>query len=481
LASSLAARLAEAGFGSGDRALIWFENSIDYITAYLAVLQLGGIVTALHAKSLPTEVSRAIHQVAAKALMTAPATWRASGRHFENAGLSFVVTSQETFKLAGSTSAREAPDGLAQIVFTSGTTGQSKGVMLTHANLIANTQAILASLPITHADSIVAVLPFVFVYGNSVMLTHLFAGGKLIIQNNLAYPNLIIDRMAEEDSTGFSGVASNYAFLLRHSAFNAGHLPSLRYFTSAGGTMPSELLHRVQEAFAGTEFYVMYGQTEATARLTVLPAKDLISKYGSAGLPVPGVSIRIVKEDGSLARPDEIGEITVAGDNVMKGYWGDPEASSRVLRNGHLYTGDLGYLDEEGYLFIRGRKSEMIKSGAFRISPNEIEEILFQHPDVHEAAVVGIDDPMLGEAIVGLVVPKQGMTPSSRDILAHAARKLPPFKRPKAVFLVKELPKSANGKILRQPVREQCQELMKSHGTSKRPAAQTAPGRSIIP
>jgi long-chain acyl-CoA synthetase len=198
----------------------------------------------------------------------------------------------------------------------------------------------------------------------------------------------------------------------------------------------------------------MYGQTEASARLTMLPPGELDRKRGSAGKAIPDVSINVVRETGDPVEPCEIGEITAEGENVMKGYWGDPAGTEKVLKNGRLHTGDLGYLDEEGYLFITGRSSEIIKSGAFRINPNEIEEVLFQHPDVLEAGVVGIEDEMLGEAIVGVVSLKEGKTTPESHLLSHCAKYLATYKRPKAVFLFAELPKSANGKILRNVLRE---------------------------
>jgi long-chain acyl-CoA synthetase len=271
----------------------------------------------------------------------------------------------------------------------------------------------------------------------------------------LVYPRLIVDGMKRENVTGFSGVASSYAFMLRQTGFDAANLSAMRYFTSAGGPMPSELLSEVRKAFPGRDFHVMYGQTEATARLTMLPPKDLDRKKGSAGRAVPGVSLMVVRQNGQTASAGEVGEIVAAGASVMQGYWDNPSATSKVLQNGELHTGDLGYLDEEGYLYITGRNSEMIKSGAFRISPNEIEDVLFQHPDVFEAGVVGIEDELLGEAIIGAVVLKPGKSASEHQLLGHCAKHLPPFKRPRAVCLLAALPKSANGKILRQSLREQ--------------------------
>jgi long-chain acyl-CoA synthetase len=453
-------RLASAGMGRGDRAIVWLENSAEYVASYLAILELGGIVVALHPRFPAEEVCRTVQHVGATALITTDAAWTSGRQQLEGCGLHCALVSGEAIALPGSVSVEKAPDELAQIVYTSGTTGQPKGVILSHSNLVANMRSILDCLRLTPEDSIAAVLPFVFVYGNSVMLTHLFSGGKLVIENNLIYPQVLVNSMRDERVTGFSGVASNYAFLLRQSDFHAENHSALRYFTCAGGAMPSELLRRVLDAFPRSEFHVMYGQTEASARLTMLPPADLQRKNGSAGLPVPGVRIKVVKEDETVVAPGEIGEIIVEGDNVMQGYWKDPASSAKTLRGGALHTGDLGYVDGEGYVYITGRNSEMIKSGAFRISPNEIEGVLYRHPDVYETGVVGVPDEMLGETVVGLVVPKAGKNPEVRDLLAHCAHHLASYKRPKTILIVKELPKSANGKILRPKLRELCKTLM---------------------
>ena len=455
-------KLQEGGLSSGGRVILWMENSPEYVAAYLAVLAVGGIVVPLHPLSMPGEVSRIIRHVKAAGLITATEAWHAGEGILAESGIEFVLLPDQTVRFKRSLVPIDAPDGLAQIIYTSGTTGHPKGVMLSHRNLLANARSILAYLDLRPEDSILAVLPFVYSYGNSIMLTHLICGGKLVVENSLVYPKIIVDSMHREEVTGFSGVASTYALMLRHSSFNDTRVPSLRYFTSAGGPMPSELLHRVQTAFPGRDFIVMYGQTEASARLSYLPPTELERKRGSAGHAIPGVTLQIVRENGEVAGPGETGEIVARGESVMMGYWQDPDNTQKVLKQGALHTGDLGCMDEEGYIFITGRQSQMIKSGAYRISPNEIEEVLYQHSEVHEAGVVGMDDPILGEAVYGLVVPKSGTSPSSSNLLAHCAQHLAIYKRPKTILVVKELPKSPNGKILRQPLRDLCRSLLES-------------------
>jgi long-chain acyl-CoA synthetase len=446
-------RLEEAGFSGMDRAIVWMENSPDYIATYLAVMELGGIVVALHQQTTMEEVNRIIRHVGAAGLIVSPTVRQWAIGDFESVGLRFLLAGDDVHRMNYRDSGFKAPEGSAQIIYTSGSTGRPKGVVLTHKNLIANTRSILEYLRLTVDDSVMAVLPFVYAYGNSVMLTHLFVGGTLVIENNMLYPHVMLDAMMKTGVTGFSGVSSTYAIILNQSNLKSYAFPALRYLTHAGGPMPSELLGRIRSVFPQLRIFLMYGQTEASARLTYLPPDLLDVKKGSAGRAVPGVTLKIVKEGGETARPGEIGEVWAYGDNIMQGYWQDPELTGGVLHEGWLHTGDLGRLDEEGFLTIEGRNNEMIKSGAYRISPTEIEEVLLQHPQIHEAGVVGIDDPILGQKICAVVTLKEPEAVTSQDLMAYCAQRLVQYKRPRVIVVIPALPKSPSGKILRQELR----------------------------
>ncbi|MCS6897856.1 MAG: acyl--CoA ligase, partial [Nitrospira sp.] len=447
-------RLADAGLSRQDRAVIWMENSPDYVAIYLAVLELGAIVVALHPQTTAEEVVRIVRHVGAAGVVVSKTVKHWTMGDFESAGLRFVVVGDNVRRMQYRDTGYTVPAGVAQIIYTSGSTGRPKGVMLTHRNLIANTRSILSYLRLTCDDSVMAVLPFVYAYGNSVMLTHLFSGGALAIENNMLYQQAVVDAMVKSNVTGLSGVSTTYALLLNNSHFKSSSFPALRYLTHAGGPMPSELLSRIRSAFPDRQLYLMYGQTEASARLTYLPPELLETKKGSAGRAIPGVTLKIVKEGGETARPREVGEIWAFGDNIMQGYWQEPELTAEVLKDGWLRTGDVGWLDEEGFLTIVGRNNEMIKSGAYRISPTEIEEILLQHEQILEAGVVGIEDPILGQKICAVVVPKEEQSLTERDLMAYCAQRLVPYKRPKVIAVVPTLPKSPSGKILRHRLRE---------------------------
>lgn len=446
--------LAQAGLSQKDRVIFWMENSPHYIAMYLAVLELEGIVVALHQQTTIEEVGRIIRHVGAAGLIVSPTVKHWTVGDFGSAGLRFILTGNDLIRTQYTDAAHNVPEGLAQIIYTSGSTGRPKGVMLTHKNLIANTRSILEYLQLTADDSVMVVLPFVYAYGNSVMLTHLFVGGALVIENSMLYPHVVLDCMIKTGVTGLSGVSTTYAIMLNQSNLNSYTFPDLRYLTHAGGPMPSELLSRICSAFPDQRLFLMYGQTEASARLTYLPPDRLDMKKGSAGRAIPGVTLKIVKEGGQAARPGEMGEVWACGDNIMLGYWQDQELTAEVLQDGWLHTGDLGRLDGEGFLTIEGRNNEMIKSGSFRISPTEIEEILLQHQQVHEAGVVGIDDPILGQKICAVVTLKVPGCVTEQDLMAYCAQRLVQYKRPKVIAVVPTLPKSPSGKILRQNLRQ---------------------------
>ncbi|MBE0616967.1 MAG: AMP-binding protein, partial [Proteobacteria bacterium] len=346
-----------------------------------------------------------------------------------------------------------AGERLAKIIYTSGTTGEPKGVMLRHRNLVANVRSIVEYLGLTERDRVMAVLPFFYVYGNSVLLTHAAVGGSLVVNQSLMYPNVILEQMTAEGVTGFSGVPSTFAILLNRSSIREHRFPALRYVTQAGGAMSPKLACEVREVLPQTDVFIMYGQTEASARLSYLPPADLLRKAGSIGRAIPGVRLQVLRPDGSPAGVGEVGEIVAQGDNVMAGYWGKPEETAQVLRAEGLWTGDLAKTDEEGYLYIVSRKSDMIKSGAHRIAPKEIEELIQEHPAVHEVAVFGVDDEILGEAIHACAVLKGGVRCTEKELTRFCRENLPAFKVPHKVEFRDDLPKTASGKIRKEELR----------------------------
>ncbi|HSG47611.1 MAG TPA: fatty acid--CoA ligase family protein, partial [Longimicrobiales bacterium] len=272
-------------------------------------------------------------------------------------------------------------------------------------------------------------------------------GATVVMERSFLYPHGVLQRMVEERATSFAGVPSTFYLLLERTDLGAFDLSSLRYVTQAGGPMDPRKVREFRAAVPHVNFFVMYGQTEASARLTTLPPGDLERKEGSAGLPLPGVRMRLLDESGRDVAPGVLGEVHVSGPNVMSGYWNDPEETAAVLRDGWLRTGDIGYLDEEGYLFLKGRSSEMIKSGAHRIAPGQVEEVVRAVDGVVDVAVAGIADELLGQAVAAWVVARDPGSGLRQAILRQCAKELPRFMVPSAVTFVDAFPRTASGKV----------------------------------
>ena len=278
--------------------------------------------------------------------------------------------------------------------------------------------------------------------------THLAVGARMVLEDNIVFPHLVAEALERERATGFSGVPSTFALMLDRGRLEHYDLSSLRYLTQAGGAMAPALTRRVREAFPGARLFVMYGQTEASARLTCLAPEHLDEKPGSVGTPISGVQIRVRREGGADAEPGEQGEVWARGDNVMTGYWNAPEATAAVLVDGWLRTGDLGHLDADGFLWLAGRRADMIKTGAHRVHPQDVEEVIAELPGVREVAVAGIDDALLGQVVAAFLVTDAG-APDEMAVKAHCRRRLAGYKIPKQVAFVAELPKTASGKVRR--------------------------------
>jgi len=457
--------LRAAGCRPGDRVALIVPNRIEAAIAWYGAWIAGAAVVPLNAQARArdfapwlrhADVRVLVHEAAGRDAIAAAAELSepplrvvldaAAG---EGANGDGAVGWTQALESAPLESEPVDPSALAAILYTSGTTGAPKGVMLSHANFAANVEAIVAYLALTGEDSIVSILPFYYSYGASVLHTHLAVGARLVIEPNLVFPHLIVETLARERVSGFSGVPSTYALLLDRVPLANYDLGALRYLTQAGGAMAPALAARLRAALPGTALYVMYGQTEATARLTYLPPDRLDDKPGSAGIAIPGVRIAIRDEAGQPLPPGADGEVWAQGPGVMRGYWNDPEASAAVLQDGWLRTGDLGRLDADGFLFLAGRRSDMIKTGAHRVHPLDVEEAIAELAEVAEVAVVGVDDATLGQAIKAVIVPAAGAAPDADRVKAHCRARLAAYKIPKQVQFVAALPKTASGKIRR--------------------------------
>jgi acyl-CoA synthetase (AMP-forming)/AMP-acid ligase II len=321
--------------------------------------------------------------------------------------------------------------------------------MITHGNIIANTEAIIESLRLTSDDSIMAVLPFHYCFGASLLHTHLRAGASIVVDSRFTYPEVVLDRMSETGCTGFAGVPMHFQILLRRSSLARRRLPRLRYVQQAGGRLAPPFVVELRRALPAVQVFLMYGQTEATARLSYLPPEFVDTKPGSIGRGMKDVHLRVLTEDGVDVQPGQIGEIVATGRSIAQGYWQERESTATPFRNGALNTGDLATVDDDGFIYIVDRRSDFVKCRGERVSCRSVEDILIASDELAEAAVVGVDDPVLGEALKAFVVPRSDR---SRDgtverLKAFCRTRLPLHLVPQEFVVLDALPKYDTGKI----------------------------------
>jgi long-chain acyl-CoA synthetase len=439
------------------------RNSLQYVALYYGTLAAGGVPVPLNVQERVSVLARQIEHCGASLLIGDPdhPEWPQLKAVLDPAQTQLLPVALDDSARALATfgdalgampsdtePAQMAADDLATIIYTSGTTGRPKGVMLSHGNLASNAAAIIDYLELSPQDRGLCVLPFHFSYGSSVLHSHLLSGAELLLEDNFAFPHLVLQRIQNDRVTGFAGVPSTFALLLGRCSLQDFDLSGLRYITQAGGAMPRALIERLRSQAPDVKVFIMYGQTEATARLSYLPPAQLGAKLGSVGIAVPGVTLD-VRKDGRSLGPDEVGEICARGPNVMLGYWNDAAASAEVLRDGWLCTGDLGHRDADGYFYIDGRAVDMIKVGAFRVSPQEVEETIAALPGVEEVGVTAIADDVLGQAIKAVIVPRAGAGLETRAVKAHCRQHLAAYKIPKVVEFASVLPRTSSGKIQR--------------------------------
>lgn len=464
-AGYVAAYLLKLGIPPGERVLLVAENSIFWVSCYLGILQARCVVVPIATNTSLTDfqyilsttdaavvcaqASAAVTYASAladKHVMTdralPPILSVASQRLFE--ARSADVLSEKPYLPAGA-------NDLAALVFTSGTTGRPRGVMVSHGNIIANTESIITYLSLTDGDRIMAVLPFHYCYGASLLHTHLRIGGEVVIENRFMYPEVVLQRLIEARCTGFAGVPSHFQILLRNSTLRKKHFPDLRYVQQAGGHLAPTFVRELRHALPSTSIFIMYGQTEATARLSFVPPDRLEEKLGSIGRGMPGVTLRVLNEAGQDVKPGEVGEVVAQGGNVTMGYWKAPEETATCFRGGMLYTGDLATVDDEGYIYVVDRAKDFVKCRGEKVSCRQLEETILECEELLEAAVIGVPDPILGEAVKAFIVPRaKDVTGLEERVAAFCKSRLPAHHLPKTLVVVQGLPKNSSGKIMKQ-------------------------------
>lgn len=427
--------LRERGVKPGDRVALLLGNSRRYVIAFHGTLKAGAVAVPLN--PLAPQVWNEIADRCSPVLLITEERLASAATVLSDRLPCMVLDDLKTFSPDPQPDGRNADDP-AVVLFTSGSTGTPKGVVLTHRNVVANTLGVLDYLRLTPDDLGLAVLPFHYVYGQSVLQTHLWAGAALAIENRTAYPQVILRELARLGVTGLSGVPSTFMLLLQKGDFEGFDAPRLRYLTCAGGHLPDLHVRRLGERFPQAELFLMYGATEAAGRISYLPPDQLERKRGSIGVPISGVEMRVTAE----------GEIEARGETFSPGYWPLENSGHRLPVDGWYRTGDLGRQDEDGYFFLTGRASDLLKIAGHRVSSAEIERALYDTGLVQECAVAGRSDETLGERAEAWVVPIRPEI-GAGEIMERVAERLPPFKRPSRLHLRDALAKGASGKILK--------------------------------
>jgi acyl-CoA synthetase (AMP-forming)/AMP-acid ligase II len=453
-AAGLAAELAALGLPGGSRIALLGPNSFFWVAAYLAAMKSGHVAVPLSDKLTPDDVRRN----AGIAGCAAAFADRRTARRFAGAVEGVPAITEEALR-----SDRKPwwppllpadPDADAVLMFTSGTTSQPKAVRVTHGNIQANTDSIITYLGLRGDDRVLVILPFFYCYGASLLHTHLRCGGRVVLCNSFVFPETALDLLEREQCTVLAGVPSSFQLLLRASTFAQRPLPSLRLVQQAGGKLPPVLIGELTAAKPGADLFVMYGQTEATARLSYLPPGRLRDKAGSIGRGIPGVRLRVLKDNGEPVGPGERGEIYATGANISPGYYADPEGSAAKFTPRGLRTGDLAVVDEDGYIFIVDRRDDFIKSWGHRISSQEVEAAALRMSELVSAAAVGVPDDEAGEAVTLFAAVRPGAEVSPDEVLAMCRRHLPKHMVPRFVELLDSLPLNGNGKIAKPRLRE---------------------------
>lgn len=466
-AEALAAHLLEGGARKGDFVAVVAENSFFSLAAYLGVLRAGCV-----AVPLPTNLSPEAWAfvVASTGLRVACLQARAADAFLPALPPGVRVVADAP--LAGRPDAAllaalpPAPataawpaiaerEDLASVIFTSGSTGRPRGVMLTHRNLLANAEGIVQYLGLSAADRVMVVLPFYYSFGASLVHTHLMVGGTLVLDSRFMFPDKVLARMQETRCTGFAGVPSHYQSLLRRSKLKHLKFPFLKWVQQAGGKLPQVFVEELVAALPTTRVFVMYGATENTARIAYMPPEELKARAYSVGKAIPGVTVELHDEAGRPVPAGEVGEVVVSGDSVSRGYFQAPEDTAVTFRGGKLHTGDLATQDAEGYLTIVDRVADFLKCGGTRTSSKAVEDVLVAFPEVVEAAVVGVPDDILGEAVAAFVVAQPGAEAGLEDRLrAFCKDRLAIPLQPKVLRLLPTLPKNNAGKVQKPALRK---------------------------
>lgn len=468
MANRLANTLLNIGIERCDRVVIFMDNSVEAVISLFAILKSGAAFIVINHTTKSEKLNHILNNSRANVILTQDSRSDVL-RNINSSYLKTIIMSGSNNGLLSSLSFENIISSgndkalktkcidldLASIIYTSGSTGQPKGVMLTHLNMVSAAHSITTYLENNENDVIINMLPLSFDYGLYQILMGFKIGGTVILEKSFTYPYQIIQTIIKEKVTGLPGVPTIFTLLLQMKDIFTYDFSSLRYITNTAAALPVSHIKRLRVLFPKAKLYLMYGLTECK-RVSYLPPDELDRRPTSVGRGMLNEEVYIVNEKGEQAAPGEVGELVVRGANVMLGYWELPEESAKYLRDGKypgekvLYTGDLFKMDEEGYLYFVARKDNIIKCKGEKVSPKEIENVLYSLDGIAEAAVVGVPDEILGQAVKAYVSIQEETKLSERDILRHCSQHLENFMIPKYIEIVQSLPKTETGKIKKQ-------------------------------
>jgi amino acid adenylation domain-containing protein len=471
--NALAHNLVAAGVQRGDRVVVFGDNTIDTVISFWAVLKANAVVSIVNPLTKTDKLHYLLEDCRPAALIAdahlysifaEPVRASAHLRHIIICGgiddeKIAMLPHAQRWADALAEGDRAAPPtrrcidiDLAAIIYTSGSTGDPKGVMLTHRNMLTACTSIASYLELQEDEVILDVLPLSFDYGLYQMIMAFRTGARLVLERSFAFPAQILNVMVKEGVTGFPGVPTIFSILAEMKSLKDYDLTKIRYVTNTAAALPVKHILMLRDIFPTAWIYSMYGLTECK-RCTYLPPKDIDRKPASVGIAIPNTEMWIVDEAGNKVGPEVVGQLVIRGATVMKGYWEKPEATSRKLKPGPLpgeqvlYTGDYCKMDDEGYLYFVGRMDDVIKSRGEKVAPKEVENVLMNIPGVREAAVIGVPDEVLGQAVKAFVVLEAGIEMAEKQLQKECQSRLENFMVPKFIVTVSSLPKTDTGKI----------------------------------
>jgi long-chain acyl-CoA synthetase len=453
----LAAFLGERGVRPGDRVGVLLPNVVEFPLAYFAILRAGGIVVPMNVLLKRREISFYLADSGAEVLLAWHGFEAEARAATEEARAELITVDPAGLadSLAGVAPRPEVAEvgdnDTAVILYTSGTTGKPKGAELTHRSVMRNSEVVaMTATDVREGDVILGALPLFHIFGQTVgMNASLRAGATLVLLPKFD-PEATLAAIEANQMTHFYGVPTMFGALLHHPGRERYDTSSLRICVTGGASMPVEVLHGFERAFS-CEVLEGYGLSETSPVVTTNHA-GRERRAGSVGTPIDGVEVRVVDDAGRPLPVGEVGEIVVRGHNVMKGYWKRPEATAEAIRDGWFHTGDLGRTDQDGYFYIVDRKKDMIIRGGYNVYPREVEEVLYEHPQIREAAVIGMPDERWGEEIGAAVVLHEGERLEAQEVSDYVKERIAAYKYPRIVWFVDELPKGPTGKILKREI-----------------------------